>query len=386
MQTPNKGSKYFDDPSLDCVIVTSDEPWTDVWMPQLHYAYQLSKRCNVIFLGPPEKWSAASMFRFGYRPEKYNERLVKVRYLNVLPLAFGIISVYINDLINELALGRSIRKNGILPNMVMWRFDPFRSMFIFGSKRRARQIFHVIDPIAGCDLDVPLSKRAELVIITSPKFIDHYRALNANVVQLSQGVDLDFYRSPANRIAEHTGVSTNSVLLLGSFTDDIDYIFLKKLAAYIPANLVLIGPKRFSSQQKEAQFMELASTEKVHWLGPMEPARFRPHLEVCRAGIICYDNDINVKNKLRSPLKAIGYLAAGKCIISNIDCEIPSLLNKAIYMVQDENGYFSMIDRCYAGRLTFDTHAVTGYLESIDYNNLLSVVFDRLGKKLPPKV
>jgi hypothetical protein len=61
-------------------------------------------------------------------------------------------------------------------------------------------------------------------------------------------------------------------------------------------------------------------------------------------------------------------------------------LNKAIYTVQDEKGYFNMIDRCYGGELAFDTQAVTDYLESIDYNNLLAVVFDRLGKKLPPRV
>ena len=43
------------------VVVTSDEPWSDVWHTQIHYAAQLSRLYNVVFLGPPNKWSIRNL-------------------------------------------------------------------------------------------------------------------------------------------------------------------------------------------------------------------------------------------------------------------------------------------------------------------------------------
>ncbi len=386
MPAGTNSSFSFPDSELCHVIVTSDEPWSAVWMPQLHYAYQLSRRCNVIFLGPPEPWTLKSLFRFRYKPEKYNDRLLRIRYLNVLPLSLGNIALRINDWINERVIRKTILSGTTLPDLIAWRFDMIRSIFLFDDRKEARQVFHVIDPIVTCEYDKPLSRSAELVIVTSPKFIDHYRALNNNVLQIAQGVDLDFYMEPARYSEGDVAVSKDSVLLLGSFTDDINYLLLKKIAKQVPNNLVLIGPKRFSSDVKEGQFDDLIKENKVHWLGAMEPVAFRPHLDACKAGIICYDHDINANNKLRSPLKAIGYLAAGKCIISNIDCEIPSLVGKAIYNVDDDNSFFPMISKIYSGELNFDKIAVEKYLKSIDYNTLLAGIFEKLNKKLPPKI
>lgn len=382
-----KGSRSennFTDRSLSYVLVTSDEPWTAVWMPQLHYAYQLSKRCNVIFLGPPEPWSIKSLFKFRYTLEKYNERLVKIRYLNVLPISLGKLALRINDRINEHLIRKIFFDGQKLPDLIAWRFDLFRSIYLFDNREKVKQVFHVIDYIIECEWDKPLSQRAELVIITSPKYIDHYRTLNSNVIYIPQGIDLDFYRQQIQQA--DISVSKDSVLLLGLFTDDIDYMLLQKIIRKIPNNLVLIGPKRFTTPEKEAQFSELIKDKKVHWLGAMEPVAFHPHLNACKIALICYDHSINENNKRRSPLKAIGYLAAGKCIVSNIDCEMPSLAGKAIYFVDDEAGYVAAIQKANAGEITFDSTAVNEYLRSIDYDTLLASIFEKLNKNLPPKI
>src|SRR5688572_8006077 len=386
MEVVSDNKKYFVNSKLGCIIVTSDEPWSDVWMPQLHYAYQLSKRYNVIFLGPPATWSIRSLFRLKHEAKKYNDRLIVINYLNVLPLFIGKLAVFINDLINQKLISKKITVNSKLPDLIMWRFDPFRSMYIYNDKNKARQVFHVIDPIAGKDLDIPLTKMSELVITTSPKFMDHYKALNKKVILLRQGVDIDFYNSAVTSEDINSSIAKDSVLLLGSFTDDIDYLFLKKIADHISTNLVFIGPMKILKHEKVTQFNDLIGKDNVHWLGPMEPNKFLSYLKACNVGIISYDHDNNPNNKFRSPLKAIGYLAAHKCIISNIDCEIPSLQNKAIYILNDEQAYLKLLDKSFAGSLLFDEEAVKRYLASIDYDNLIALAFSSLGKEFSPKV
>ena len=116
----------------------------------------------------------------------------------------------------------------------------------------------------------------------------------------------------------------------------------------------------------------------------MNPEAFHKHLSACRVGIITYTYSNYERNNLRSPLKLISYLASGKCIISNIDCEVPSLLNKAIYIVDNDEAYFELIDASYKGNLLFDKASVREFLDAISYDKLLSVIFSKLNEQLPP--
>ena len=81
----------------------------------------------------------------------------------------------------------------------------------------------------------------------------------------------------------------------------------------------------------------------------------------------------------------ISYLAAGKSIISNIDCEIPTLMGKAIFKVGTEAEYFELIEKGFRNELPFDQHAVDAYLKSIEYDELLRIIFDQLHLPLAPK-
>ncbi len=377
----------FDNTDLQYVIITSDEPWSEIWMPQLHFAYQLSKRYNTIFLGPPKQWKFSSLFKFKHRVKKYNDRLILIDYINLLPLSLGLFAVFVNDKLNEFLIQKKINFNAIKnPNLIMWRFDPFRSMYLFRNKSQKKEIFHVIDPIAGKDLDIPLAKIADLIIVTSPRFIDHYELLNSNVLQISQGADLDFYKAEnSDSNIDEVKLSQDSVLLLGLLTDDIDYLFLTKLANHINSKLILIGPKKLEDPKKLNQLKALLESSNVHWFGSMPPAQFMNHVKVCRLGIITYDISFNDNNQFRSPLKAVSYLSANKKIVSNIDCEIPSLVNKAIYIANNESEYLQLIDKCFKGELMFDEKLAKEYLDSISYDKLLGKIFSQLTVEIAPE-
>lgn len=368
--------------SNEVVVVTSDEPWGPIWHTQLHYAFQLSKRYQVVYFDPPEPWTIRNLFSWNQPVKKVSDTLTVIRYFNFLPSFLGKVALKINDAVNESLCNNLMKKNGYGAISVLWHFDPFRSFYIFRNNKNIKHIYHVVDPIAGSHLDVEQSLAADLVIITSPKFIEHYRKLNKNVIQIGQGADTQFFQVQESDAVIQKLISHDSILLLGTISDEIDLLFLQVLANKFPRKLVLIGPDTTRDAQKKEQFQKLLSIEGVTWLGPMPPVEFRKHLQACSIGIIAYDNSRHDRNNLRSPLKVISYLAAGKSIVSNIDCEIGSLQNKAIYNVTTQDEYFELILKGYSNQLNFDTQAVNSYLQSIDYNELLRVIFEKINKPL----
>ena len=356
-----KSNNIFAGDQRKCVVLTSDEPWSDVWHTQLHYAYQLSATHHVLFVGPPSKWNLKNLFTLNLRTQRYNDHLVLVNYINFLPLFLGYFSILVNDLLNQWLISKLIGRRLVSSGLIMWRFDHFRGFTMFNNPSRHRQIFHVIDPISECKYDAYMAKRAELVVVSSPRFVEHYRSLNRNVLQVGQGVDLEFYQSQ-HLESDAIRVSSTSLLLLGTLSNDIDYLLLKKIASASDLPMVLIGPNKISNTEKGLQFESLLSLENVHWLGAMPPEKFKPHLMACAAGLICYDHSVNANNALRSPLKAIGYLAAGKPIITNIDCEIPELEGKAIYFFNDEDAF---LECAINPQLNFAQQDVQGFLQKV---------------------
>ncbi len=372
------------DPRDKTIIITSDEPWNEIWMPQLHYAWQLSRRFRVIFLGPPRPWKFSSLFSFRQNKRTINDSLVVVDYINNLPLSAGKLALYIDDKINEFFL-RKMMPDDVNPSTLwMWRFDSRRSQHMFRNKNKARQIYHVIDPVFRTGIDAELTANAELVIVTSPRLVDQYNGVRHNVMQIGQGVDLGFYTKGLPVDESTLQKSEGSIILLGTLTDDIDYRFLKRISEkFSDRNLVLIGPDRVTDPARREQLDDLLLKENVYFLGPMPPQAFRKHLEACAVGIIAYDNQWKEANKLRSPLKAIAYLAADKCIISNIECEIPGMINKGIYVTEDHEHYLMLLEKCFSGKLEFDQAAKNSFFRSIDYDTLLDQIFKNLGEKLP---
>ena len=47
------------------IIIVSNEPWGDIWYSKHHYAYELNKTNQVLFIDPPRKWSFWNLFMQG---------------------------------------------------------------------------------------------------------------------------------------------------------------------------------------------------------------------------------------------------------------------------------------------------------------------------------
>jgi hypothetical protein len=363
------------------ILVTSDEPWSDVWHTQIHYAYQLSKYYEVIYMDPPAPWSFTNMFRINFRVKKPFTGISVIRYHNLLPAGFGKLALFINDKLNAWRI-RKVTGNLKSTAVIVWHFDPFRSYYVnFGSAQK-RTIYHVVDPFTDKSLDAPLAKRADLVVVTSPKFVGHYHALNPKTMLIKQGLDNEFYKHLFNT-ASADSFFNDKILFLGTLSNDVDFELFERLAEVEHLKTLFIGPRKFTDPAREAKFDDLIKRGDVDWIGPMPPEKFIPLAARCKVGVIAYDKEFNANNNFRSPLKAITYLAAKLPVVSNIDCEIPELKSVAIYEVNGHQEFVEAVKRGAEGKLLFDTGKVNAYLNTIDYHSYLQLIFERLEIKLP---
>lgn len=361
----------------EIIIVTSDEPWCDIWHTQLHYTFQLSKQHRVFFIGPPDRWNPIRWLNDSPDIIKVSDNLTLLSYRNYFPARFGIIAMWINDFFNELRIKRIAGENFANRHLLMWRFDHFRGFYLFRNKKNSKELFHVIDPIMHARYNELFAKSAELVLVTSPKFLESYLHFNPNTILVPQGIDLDSYNTSVPDLSIH-GIAVNAIVLLGTLSDSVDYLLLYRIAERFPEQLVVIGPDRIVSDEQRKEWERVLNSNNMRWLGAMRPTDFIPYLKVCRLGLICYSSTGKSDNNLRSPLKVISYLAAGKMVISNIDCEIPELENVAIHIVNNPDLVIERIADALSGKLDFDKESVGAYLRKIEYKNLIRDIFIRL--------
>ncbi|HEX5001890.1 MAG TPA: hypothetical protein VFW78_05305 [Bacteroidia bacterium] len=364
------------------ILVTSDEPWCEVWHTQLHYANQLSNYFKVIYLNPPTTWKFSKLFTWSLNPKQINNNLTVIEYVNYLPAFLGKLALFINDRMNGYrAQNASGDKTGHFD--IVWRFDPMRSFYLFPSNKEIKYIYHVVDPYAGKMLDENLAKSADAVIVTSPKFYQHYNQLNNNVLLVKQGVDTAFYEH--RRKQQYASAFNDRVLLLGTLSDDIDWLFLDWLVKEHHFKFLFIGPFQIKNEKWRDLIAGHERTGMFKLLGPKSPEDFAPYLFAAKVGVICYDAGSNPVNNLRSPLKVITYLAAFKPVITNIDCEIPDLLNKGIFFTEDRNRFASWIDDAMSGKLTIDEFQIKNYLQSVSYTGLIDLILKSVGHQLKAK-
>jgi hypothetical protein len=369
-----------------CIIVTSDEPWGVVWHTQLHYAWQLSLRFKVIFVNPPQSWRFKNLF-FRSQPDfSVSGKLTVVPYQNVLPSFLGIAAMFINDWITQIRIRKAMNRWKGISVSHAWHFDRYRGFFLFRNDRSVKHVYHIVDPYLAEKNDSLFAKSADLIVLTSPKHFNHYLAINPNTIRMPQGVDLDFYIKQKKQQPTDTAAGyEDSILLLGTLTNDVDFDFLSIVADKYPGKLLIIGPDKINVPESRVKFENLLSIPSVRWLGPMQPEDFLPFLLSCRVGVIVYRKTGTDSNNLRSPLKVINYLASGKCVISNIDCEIPALENEAIYKADSQLMYLQLLDTAMNGNLKFNHQLVAQYLNDVSYDHLVGSIFKSMDQSLPPK-
>lgn len=360
------------------VVVTSDEPWGHVWHTQLHFAYSLSESFNVVFVGPPSKWTLRSLFSPKIILEDISSTLKVISYSNPIPSLLGKWSVRINDWFNGLMISNLAK--GCRVELV-WHFDRYRSVFFFRSPS-VKHIYHVIDPVANLNFDRYLSVNADLVVSVSRRYLDHYKGLNRNVAYEGQGWDPSLL-AKASESSVSQNLNHGSMLLLGTFLDDVDYELLIQLRSEIKGvPMVLIGPDRTRLPERRSLFLKLCGLPEVFWLGALPPVEYLQHIAASAVCLIAYEPTGKVFNRIRvfgTPLKVMSYLGCHKPVVSSIDCEIPELANIAIHEASSHIEFIEKVRGCLTGGLVFEGQQVEAYLNKVTYGSIISRLLLKIG-------
>ncbi len=356
------------------VVVTSDEPWSDVWHTQIHFANQLSNTFNVLFIGPPLKWTLTGLLRPPAIKE-ISSSLMVFNYWNPIPSVFQSFSVWVNDLLNQILLDRFCASKSWRNKKIVWHFDRYRSVRVWRRHRNVKHLYHVIDPVADLNYDRYLSATSDLVVVVSKRYLNHYQSLNKNLLYQGQGFDASLMATPpVDKSLYHEG----SVLLLGTMLDDVDYELLISLAARFPdRKLVLIGPDRISNNARRVLFDRLLSLSNVIWTGPLPPEKHLAYVWSASVCVIAYEvsgKSFPTRAVFGTPLKVMTYLGCLKPVVTTIDCEIPELNNVAIFEERDAVSFIDRVDACLHNRNHIDKQQVISYL----HRNTYPVIIDRI--------
>jgi hypothetical protein len=335
----------------------------------------LSEFNKVVYIDPPGQWKLSSFFDFKIDISSISENFIVYKYKNILPVSLGHAATKFNDFINSRKLYRKfIKGNYSTQNVIVWQFDPFR--FIKPSFKCSKSIYHVIDPFFKRQFDKTLASNSDLVIVTSPKFDAMYKQLNTNVLHVPQA-----YMKRKNTFSGKlkTPKNTNYFIIIGTFSDFIDYELITKIVSN-NIKVVAIGPVKIASETKIKLWNTLLNQDGFEYMGVVHFTDLNFYISKSLGGLICYEFTSKglELDKNSSPLKAINYLANNKLIVSTIDVEIPVLNTISIFIEHNHDLFIDYLNKISKNELTAPVKVIEDYLTSITYETLLEKIESNL--------
>lgn len=359
-------------------IVTSDEPWGKMMHTQLHYALELSRKHTVYFIDPPRKWPP-DVSEFFTKAKQINQNLFLLPYLNLLPVFKSFpVTIRINDYFNFLRVKRILRKSKE-DKVVLWRFDPQR-MLTTNPCKFYGTIYHVVDDYRGKEANRFLLQGSNMVVTTSPRNQEYFFAFHKNVFCIPQAISDDELQHDADESEKIRKQYGEFVLFTGTLSNANDFSLILHLVQHFSKyNFIFIGPEMLNDANKEL-FKKVLSCSNVHYLGTKDGKALKNYIYASSACIIPYRFTPKKTGDIRSPLKALHYLAQFKPVITSVDCEIDELENKAVYFAADQESFIKLLDESLHKKNFYDRDAVKNYLGQARYEKFIGKILDLLSE------
>ncbi|HEX5001889.1 MAG TPA: glycosyltransferase [Bacteroidia bacterium] len=359
------------------VIITSDEPWGDVMHTQLHYAFQLSKHFDVIYINPPRIWNPARGVIDYKKTYRVNSKLLVIPYRHVFPVrVFRKLFTFFNDIMTSLSIRKFIPAGK--SDIILWRFDHFR-FFTAWLPGSIRSIYHVVDQYAGKPGDNVFASASDLVVVTSPRLTSHYEKLNKNVITVPQCIpEEDNITDPVvvNEIREQFG---QYLLFIGTFSHEVDIDLLNKIARRFPDNkLLIIGPVVNLNHNGLEQLKAFQSNANVCFFGSISGLELKNFIRGAAVCLVPYKFKNSRAVHIRSPLKILNYISQKRPVVTSMESELPDPVNMGVYFVESVEEFIEKIDNCLHSNQAIDKIKVDTYLEQVDYSKRINQILDIL--------
>lgn len=329
------------------ILVTSNEPWGDLWYSKQNYAYELSKKNKVYFINPPTKWSPKNLFSNPITEGSYNDNLHYINYENFIPIR----SDFLNQLNNKLVskhLKKYFEKKGI-KETILWAFDPLRlyNHQLLGCKLG---IYHCVDFYYFNYLgEFELCKNSDLLFATSQRFLDDYGDYNAPQYVVPHGISSEEFELEQEKLDNLDIDIRDYGVYVGVIDHRMDFELLEKaLKKLADTAFLFVGPVRLYSRTPAPAQLAAAKRifedkiyDNVHAIGARHFKTLKYYIK--KAKFCISFMDIEYHANMVHHHKTLVYLTQGKPVFGPVFSEYKDLGN-IMYMNDNGDALLEMID------------------------------------------
>lgn len=297
------------------ILITSNEPWSDVWFSKHNYAWELAKNNNIFFINSPVKWKFSNLFKNKITKQQITNQLTVLTFQNSLPSNLAFLKE-INNLIASIKIKSYLKKLG-LQNWMLWSFTP---LFLFRPKLIGSDfsLFHVMDMnwtnFYGGKI---LSNNSNCLVLVSDYILPEYEFCDAPKTVVEHGIsdeEFVFEESKMSIIKNEIKSLGKYGLYVGVIDSRCDFKLIAKMAdTFKSINFLFIGPININLKHP-FYFLFNGETKNIICLGKKPYKDLKYYIKLSHFCISPMDlkhpgNDI-------SHHKTLTYLAQGKPVFS----------------------------------------------------------------------
>ena len=368
------------------IFITSNEPWGPLWFSKHHYANELSQMgYQVNFIDPVKPWNPSNIFSGIVFRNKINENLTVLSYHNNLPVRiFPRLCIAINDFLNCWKIKRVTQAKPT--NTIWWQFD-FQRFIHLPFFRKARRIYHVVDPYMHSPLDRIMAQKAHLIIGVSEEYIPYYRKNHFGkkvtfVPHCIPGSDIYIDKAKAASIKAEYG---NFAFFAGTINRDVDIELLKAVVENgIP--LVIAGKESDLPPREATLWSELIRNKKAKYIGVIPAMDIKEYVYTSSVCLSAYKFGLQKVIGQRTPLKIVSYLSQHKPVVISTDPGIQSFNNHTIYKANTKDEYIDLVRLGIKDKLKVDSCAIDAYISERMYDKQIERIINQLKAPEPIKV
>ncbi|HRD37735.1 MAG TPA: hypothetical protein PLC65_03810 [Bacteroidia bacterium] len=293
------------------ILITSNEPWSDVWFSKHNYAWELSKKNKVYFINSPGKWKLRNLFSNAIETTAITETLSVISIQNIFPSNLNALKELNNFIISKRL--KAYMNNRGLQDWMLWSFTP---LFLFRPYLLQCKftVFHIMDMnwtnFYGAKL---LSQFADRLILVSEHILPEYKFCTKQKLVIGHGIsEEEFFLedSKLSLVKKEMEGYEDFGLYVGVIDKRCDFPLIKKMAeAMSSTTFVFVGPLNIPGDHPYINLFN-GKTKNIVSLGKRPYKELKYYISLSK---FCVSPmDLSYSGNELSHHKTFTYLAQGK--------------------------------------------------------------------------